>query len=144
MGKKTELRPAHLVTLGRFRMGAPPTAPCAPLGPHPRVASLPAPSAKVERFLRIQVRQSAKNARLGRLLRLQDQPNVTIALQVAPRAVLVAMAATNVREGGILAMLQRLAVKVVRPEGPLLIQAQRNVRIVHQAAPKADPGNMSA
>ena len=69
---------------------------------------------------------------------------MTIALQVAPRAVLAAMAATNVREGGILAMLQRLAVKVVRPEGPLLIQAQRNVRIVHQAASKADPGNMSA
>ena len=88
MAKKMELRLVHLATLGRFRMGAPPTAPCAPLGPHPRVASLSAPSVKVERFLRIQVRQSAKNARLGRLLRLQDQPNVTIALQVAPRAIL--------------------------------------------------------
>ena len=59
-------------------------------------------------------------------------------------SVLAAMAATNVQEGGILAMLQRLAVKVVRPEGLLLIQVQRNVRIVHQAAPKADLGNMSA
>ena len=83
-----EPRPVRDATRGRFQTGAPPTAPCALPEQRPLVASLPAPSVKVERFLRIQVRQSAKNARLGRLLRLQDRPNVTIALQVAPRAIL--------------------------------------------------------
>ena len=85
MAKKMELRLAHLATLGRFRIGAPPTAPCAPLGPHPRVASLPAPSVKVERFPATQVQVTAKDVLLGRPWLLMEQQRVTSAPQAEPK-----------------------------------------------------------
>ena len=85
MGKSMELRPVRVATRGRFRTGAPPTAPCALPEQRPLVASHPAPSVEVERFPATQVQVTAKNVLPGRLWLMMEQQRVTSAPQAEPK-----------------------------------------------------------
>ena len=80
-----EPRPVRDATRGRFQTGAPPTAPCALPEQRPLVASLPAPSVKVERFPATQVQVTAKDVLPGRPWLLMEQQRVTSAPQAEPK-----------------------------------------------------------